>query len=182
MPDATARLFVALWPGAALRVRLADWHDPAHWPPAARPMTAASLHLTLHFLGAQPRASLPALGDALQRPFAPFRLSLGRPAWWSGGVAVLEPDTVPAGLHELHAVLAAALRDFGLRVESRPFRPHLTLARHVPSGFRPAAGPALQWPVRSYALVESCPAPRAGYRVLRRYRCNAVPAADWIRA
>ncbi len=177
MPDNDARLFVALWPGTALRARLADWHRHCAWPQGVRPVAAVRLHLTLHFLGAQPRELLPAIDAALQRPFAPFHLSLGRPAWWPGGIAVLEPDAVPPGLQDLQATLGTALRSLGLPIETRRFRPHVTLARHVPSAGLPAAGPDLDWSVRSCALVESRPAPRASYRVLQRYRCSTTVAA-----
>lgn len=166
MSEDSARLFLALWPGQVLRERLSAWARGCAWPAEARPVPASQWHLTLHFLGALPRAQLPALREALRVAFAPFTLALGRPALWRGGTAVLEVDAVPR-LLALHAVLGQVLQAEGLRVEARPYRPHLTLARRAPQAMLPAAGPALRWPVRGWALVESGP---QGYRVLQHYR------------
>lgn len=66
----------------------------------------------------------------------------------------------------LHAALGRALQAEALRVDTRAYRPHLTLARRAAQAVLPA-GPALRWPVRGWALVESGP---QGYRVLQRLR------------
>ena len=166
MAEDSARLFLALWPGRVLRDRLADWSRGCSWPPEARPVPPAQWHLTLHFLGALPRTRLPALLEALHVPFVPFTLMLGRPTLWRGGTAVLEVDPV-ARLLALHAALGRALQAEGLRVEVRPYHPHLTLARRATRAVLPAEGPQLRWPVRGWVLVESQP---QGYRVLQRYR------------
>lgn len=167
MGEDSARLFLALWPGQALRDGLLRWCEGCRWPAEARTTPPAQWHLTLHFLGAVPRARLPALADAMQLPFAPFTLTLGRPAPWRGGTVVLEPLAVPPRLLALHAALGQVLPGLGLRLDTRPYRPHLTLARHAAQAVLPALGPGLRWPVRGWALVESRP---QGYRVLRRYR------------
>ena len=51
-----ARLFIALWPGEAVRAQLVQWQRAVSWPQAARVATPAGLHLTLHFIGAVPRS------------------------------------------------------------------------------------------------------------------------------
>lgn len=162
-----ARLFVALWPGHALREALAAWRDHQTWPATARPTPAAQLHLTLHFLGALPRSCLDTLDAALRLPITPFTLHLGRFALWPSGIAVLEPLQPPPALAQLHTALAVALHGCGVRTEPRAHRPHLTLARHAHGARWLGEGPDLRWPVRGYALVESCPG--RGYTVLRRY-------------
>jgi len=164
----SARLFVALWPGPALRAALAAWRDRQAWPAGARPTPAPQLHLTLHFLGQVPREQVHMLAAALRQPFAPFTLHLGRPVLWPAGIAVLEPLQPPPRLAQLHATLAHALHEAGLRTEARVYRPHLTLARHAHQAQRLGDGPGLRWPVRGYALVESCPG--RGYKVLQHYR------------
>ena len=165
----SARLFIALWPGPELRDALGTWC--ATWPCDARAkrVPARQLHMTLHFLGAVPRERLPALRQALGLPFAPFALSLGRPALWPGQTAVLEPERVPLRLQRLHGALGAALQDLALPIETRLFRPHLTIARRAGSASPPAAGPGLRWPVRGYALVESRPQAQGGYAVLQTW-------------
>lgn len=164
----SARLFVALWPGRDLREALVAWRERQAWPTHARPTPASQLHLTLHFLGQVPRERLHALSAALHQPFTPFTLRLGRPVLWPGGVAVLEPLRPAPRLAQLHATLAQALHACDLRTESRDYRAHLTLARHAQPTQWLDDGPGLRWPVRAYALVESCPG--RGYSVLQHYR------------
>lgn len=170
---ATARLFIALWPGPAVREALRAARDAWHWPPRAVPVAADQLHLTLHFIGSVPAARVIDIAAALRGvPVPPFELQLSRPALWPHGIAVLERAdgaSVPARLAALHAALGDTLRTLALPAEARRLRPHVTLARHAQGAAPPAAEPAqpLRWPVRDCALVES----RAGaYRVLERWR------------
>lgn len=169
---ATARLFVALWPGPAVRDALRAARDAWRWPPRAAPVAADKLHLTLHFIGSVPAGRVADIAAALRGvPVAPFELRLSQPALWPHGIAVLEMAdgaAVPARLAALHAALGDALRALALPVETRRLRPHVTLARHAQGATPPAAPPALslRWPVRGCALVES----RGGaYRVLERW-------------
>jgi 2'-5' RNA ligase len=53
--------------------------------------------------------------------------SLG--AWRASGVAWIGPSVLPPALLTLHSTLADALVAAGFELESRPFRPHVTLAR-----------------------------------------------------
>lgn len=131
------RLFIALQLPEAVRKPLAEEAarlrrqlPPARWVPAA------NLHLTLMFLGETRADRLPELGRVLAacfRSHAPIRLRLGdggcfpprRPARvaWVG----FEPS---AALMELQAAVVAVVRDgLGRPAETRPFHPHLTLAR-----------------------------------------------------
>ena len=100
------RLFLALWPDAAVRQRLVDASSAWLWPPQAAPVPSERLHLTLHYLGelgevetASLRARMPGLPE-------PFLLEFGRSALWPQGIAVLEPagDTLRARL----AIVVAA--------------------------------------------------------------------------
>jgi RNA 2',3'-cyclic 3'-phosphodiesterase len=170
--NASTRLFVALWPAAAVRAALAASSRQWSWNAGAARVPAERLHLTLHFLGAVPRERMPALRAALALPFAPFALTLSRPELWAGGIAVLEPARIPPALAELRAALGAALQRAGLASEGRPWRPHLTLARRAAGATPPARCTAPCWRVNGFALVESRLA--AGYTVLQRY-----PARAW---
>lgn len=167
---ATARLFLALWPPPAVRARMAAHAQAWAWPAGARRYAPADWHLTLHFLGAVPRARIEALRQALAVAATGFELDWGRPALWPQGLAVLLPTEVPAGLRQLHAELTLRLQALGCRTESRPYTPHLTLARHAAAAQPPAAPPAWRWPVRSYALAESTGDAAGRYRLLQRYR------------
>ncbi len=149
------RLFLALWPDEAVRRQLALAQQAWQWPPRAARVPDDRLHLTLHFLGEVHEREARALVAALPPCTAPFTLRLGRAALWPRGIAVLESSDTPAGLATLHADLAALLRAQGMRVETRAFRPHVTLARHAQGAVPPVEQPAIEWAVRGYALVRS---------------------------
>jgi 2'-5' RNA ligase len=68
----------------------------------------------------------------------------------------------------LHEELGRRLRQLGLPVDERAYRPHLTLARHAGRALPPAP-PAWGWRVRGYVLMESTGDPQARYRVLQHY-------------
>lgn len=164
----TVRLFVTLWPDERVRAALRAHRNTWHWPRAAAAMHADRLHLTLHFLGSQPRALIPQLEQALALPFTPFELAFGHADVWRHGSAVLEPLAVPGALLDLHAALGHALAGLGIVPEERPFRPHVTMARHAAGATPPRTCPPIHWPVSGFALVESQP-DHGGYVVLRRY-------------
>ncbi|MGZ5200300.1 MAG: RNA 2',3'-cyclic phosphodiesterase [Telluria sp.] len=167
-PPATTRLFLALWPDAAVRDALRSWRDLWSWPRGASPVATSKLHLTLHFLGNQPSERVPEFTEGLAVPFSPFRVELGEPAVWSGGIAVLEPQQQPPELLQLHADLSQALLALGLTPEARKYRPHVTMSRRANSAVLTSSGPAIGWDISSYALVESRPG-SAGYTVLAHY-------------
>lgn len=98
----TARIFIALLPNDAVRNELAAWRDAWKWPRSASPVRSEKLHITLHFIGEVAVERLPELVDALRVPFAPFLLTLSRPALWPHGIAVLEPESIPDSLAALH--------------------------------------------------------------------------------
>ena len=164
-PDAT-RPFLALWPTDAVRDRLRTWRDAFTWPRGAAPVSTDKLHVTLHFLGNLPSARLPELLDGLAVPVSPFSLQFGRAALWHGGIAVLEPHGEPQALLDLHARLSDALLALGLQPEARKYRPHVTMARRANGAGMPASGPAIDWAVSRYALVESC---SGAYTVIKEY-------------
>lgn len=163
------RLFVALWPDPAIRHRLAEWRDGWTWPRAATPVRTERLHVTVHFLGEIGSERVPDLGEALRVPFKPFRLQFGRPELWPHGIAVLAPEAIPEPLLELHASLSGALRRVDVPLDSRTYRPHVTLARRAGNAIPASNGPAIEWPVEDYRLMESTPGPGGGYTTLRHY-------------
>lgn len=163
---ATTRLFLGLWPDPATREALRAWRDAWTWPHGAAPVSTDKLHMTLHFLGNQPSARVQELVEGLAVPLAPFRLELGLPRVWPGGIAVIEPHHAPGELLQLHADLSAALLALGLPLEPRAWRPHVTMARRAGQAALPAPAPPLAWDISGYALVAS----RAGaYDVLAHY-------------
>ena len=102
-------------------------------------------------------------------PFQPFELVLDQPALWHHGLAVLCATDVPLPLRVLHAQLGQALQRLGLPVESRPYRPHLTLARRADAAIAPAAPAPVVWSVKGFALVVSTGCKDQRYRVIHAY-------------
>jgi len=161
----TARLFVALWPDAALRAALAAWRDACTWPAGAAVVATPRLHMTLHFIGEVAADRLPAIVQGLRVPLQPFELSLDRCVAWPHGLVVLQPSEAPAALLALHAACADALRVLHLPVQQRPFRAHVTLARGAAGAKPQQRTEPLRWPAGELALVRSHPGP-LGYEVL----------------
>lgn len=161
----TARLFYALWPEPPLREALLAHQRAWSWPPGVSLTRPERLHMTLHFLGDVQRALLPGLAAALPPAPAPFEMRLAQPVLWRGGLAVLLVPEAPPVLIELHARLAAALHAMGLPTETRPFAPHVTLARRAHQARPPSHFEPITWTARSAVLIESV-RPQGGYRVL----------------
>jgi RNA 2',3'-cyclic 3'-phosphodiesterase len=161
------RLFLALWPDAAQRAALIRLQSAWAWPPAARPVAAGRLHLTLHFLGDVDDAALPPLLDALGAVRAAAgRVVLERLRLWPGGVAVAE-GRADASLTGLHAGLGEAVAQAGVATQARPWTPHVTLARDAASARAAARHTLMPWSVDRFVLVWSQPA--RGYLVLQEW-------------
>jgi len=166
---AHARLFLALCPGAPIQAAVAAHAQAWRWNADAARYAAPDWHVTLHFIGAVPRARLDELRAALAVPVQPFELRFGEPALWPHGLAVLLPLAVPAALQALHDELGRRLRQLGLPTDERAYRPHLTLARRAVRAQPPAQWPAWGWRVQGYVLMESTGQPEARYRTLQQY-------------
>ncbi len=163
------RLFVALWPGDAVRDALVKWRDGWEWPNGATPVRNDLMHMTLHFIGEFDPARVDELAEALAMPISPFEMFFGRTAIWHNGVAVLEPDEAPIGLTRLHAAVGDALAACGVMPEEREYRPHVTLARRAGNATATQDGPRICWRVGGFALMSSKLGPDGGYTVIRRY-------------
>src|SRR4051812_29405227 len=108
-PSGSPRLFLALWPDAAVRCRLAAQRDALRLPPGARAVSDANLHATLHFIGAIEPERIPTLWGALSElKSRTVRLSATTLATWNGATVVLQLRGDDA-LAALHAQTGAAL-------------------------------------------------------------------------
>jgi 2'-5' RNA ligase len=139
--DAPWRVFLAVPMPDEARDAAAGVIDalrPLDWP--VRWTSPENLHLTLHFLGEQPRERVELLRMALPPVVAAhdaFALRTGNLGVFPN---IRRPRVLWLGLHgpahrleSLHAALAAALRDLDFPVdgdgESEGFHPHVTLGR-----------------------------------------------------
>src|SRR5262245_34137584 len=113
------RLFIALWPTAAVRAALVERRDAIGWPLNAGIVDDQRLHLTLHFIGNVPQALWPHLLTCLQVRSQSIEIELGGAQQWPHGLVVLPAMAVTAQLAALHGALGTALSTLGLPVERR---------------------------------------------------------------
>ena len=146
------RVFVAVALEAALRKVVAELPPHLNSAAAFRWVPSGNLHLTLKFLGEIAEERVPPVIGAAQEVAAratPFPITLG-------GVGAFpspkRPQVVWVGVAQGADRLSALARDLDVtlsRVEfpkdSRPFRPHLTIARAKQAG----SMPDLSGPLRS---------------------------------
>ena len=166
-----ARLFLAVWPPAAVLERLTALPRPdqagVRWVPPE------NLHLTLRFLGdADPDAVDAHLAGA-HLPAA--EVTLGPVVSRLGRNVVVVPA---AGLDELAHAVREATASIGRPPDPRPFAGHLTLARLKHRAACGVAGTPFHatFSVTGVALVESLPAGHGvGYTTLGRYVVGRVP-------
>jgi 2'-5' RNA ligase len=173
MHDDRARLFTAVWPDTTLRERLAAESAAWRWPPAARRVEPAKLHLTLHFIGAFPRSRVDDLAAALAAVAAePAALAATQRKVWRGGIAALL-FAADATIVALHAAVGSVVARFGVALDPRPYAPHVTLARRARGAVPPPRPAELEWHADGFALVESA---GGGYRVLHAFGAAAAPS------
>lgn len=150
----TLRLFFALpvpWPEA---------QEILHWrqqlPCSGTWVHERDLHLTLAFLGQQSPerlTELQAMAKQLEEHTA-FELRLDHLGLWSDSLLHLAPSQPPMQLIRLQKALVEHLDRFGLALEQRAYRPHLTLARHATWPTRAAAF-SVAWRADRFALFSS---------------------------
>jgi 2'-5' RNA ligase len=151
----TARLFVAFELPAPVRAQLAAFgRAAAERDEALRPVGEDALHLTLAFLGHRPEGEIGPAAAAVRgvQAVAPA-LALGEPLWLSPR----RPHVLTVALEDEDGTLGALRADVVERLtgalewepESRPFRPHITVAR-VRRGGRPRVGDLPDAPQASF--------------------------------
>lgn len=171
-PPAAQRLFLALWPDAAVRAQL---ESVCRALPLAggRLIAPDNLHATLAFLGAVDAARRGCIERALDSVTAsPFEFALTELAWRrrSGGIVWLGAAQVPPALRELVAALDVALAPCGCVPETRPYRLHVTVARNVRAAPRQRAFAPVHWRAAEFCLVSSLlTAAGSAYTVERRW-------------
>jgi len=142
------RTFIAIELPADVRARIAQ-HIAClrHGLPDVRASWSRedNLHLTLKFLGNVSLADIPKVSNAVERvtkPMSTFEVAVSGCGLFppQGRPSVLWLGTQASGLQALHAPIEEELAEAGFARESRPFRPHLTIARlRHPQGARQLA-------------------------------------------
>lgn len=102
--------------------------------PGLRWVSPDNLHLTLRFLGSVEAERLDRLGAGLQEiPFQPFEVQLGGLGAFGPAASVrvvwLGVEQGRQELERLSEAIEERCQAVGFEAETRPFNPHLTLAR-----------------------------------------------------
>lgn len=170
-PD-VRRLFLALWPDAAVRSALEEVQ--CRFPSGmGRAVSSDNLHITLVFLGSTPAKRRHCIEEVLAGiEIASFTLRLDRLGYWRKPQVVWAgTDTVPEPLTTLVEMVTAAAAQCGFQLDARPFQPHLTLFRKVRKPPRNLSVVApIVWRAGSFAMVESITAASGVcYKVLKTW-------------
>lgn len=149
------RLFFALPCPTKIAAQIDAWRQDQHF--AGKPVPAANLHVTLAFLGQVPESRVQLLQRVppkLALADLAFDLNLDHLDCWPEGLLHLAPSQPPQTLLKLAWALQQQLKLDGFTLDSRPYRPHLTLARNS----RPAETrtvPSFAWRVDQLHIYHS---------------------------
>lgn len=171
MTETTRRLFFALWPDETVRTRC-DWYASAVLGKRCKRVPAANLHLTLGFAGSVSLAVSRCLEEQAEEiRSAPFTLALDYLGYWHRQrVLWMGPRHTPDELWSLVTTVREVFDACGVQQERHAFQAHMTLARKHSAALPAAEGPAIEWPVSSFSLVQSVNAEKGvSYRELRRW-------------
>ena len=166
---ASHRLFLALWPDEGVRRQLSTHASQWTWPSACVPYAPADWHVTLHFIGDVNSDRVADIAASIAVPVQPCELILDQPGLWRHGLAVLGASEVPAALLTMHDQLGDTLRKLALPVDTRPYQPHVTLARRASGAILPITPKPVVWRVSNFALVVSLREKDRRYQVICRY-------------
>ena len=162
------RIFFALWPPPETACALARWALEAQALTGGKVTDEGKIHLTLAFLGeADEQRAISAArrvtGKAHQLPIEEARYWRHSQIVWAG------PREAPPPLKALFESLSLQLYREQFILERRPFAAHVTLVRKARAAALPPL-PALDWPVREFALVRSTLSARGStYEPLERF-------------
>ena len=129
----TTRVFFALWPDDRQRDRLRDVINSVAKTVEGRFVDRRNWHVTLAYVGEFPTERVPELLERSREiTVEPFHLSFDRLEFRArSGVAWMAAVTVPAELQALVTELHKLLQDFGVAVNDRTYRPHITVVRNA---------------------------------------------------
>jgi 2'-5' RNA ligase len=169
--EPTRRLFFALWPPDTVRTAI-DLFSRHAIRKQARRVPADKLHITLAFAGPVTTAVRDCLVDGADRIHAePFELQLDTVGYWPRPRIIwLGPGRTPPAAWALARSLREVFLACDLRPETRPWQPHITLARKAGRGLKVTQTGPVDWSIRDFCLVESVTAESgASYRILRHW-------------
>jgi len=126
------RLFVALNLPRVVTKRLTRNQPPPL--PGIRLIPPDQMHVTLHFIGeAEVEPILKALRTIEHQAFTVTIESVGHFPMTGGAAVVWAGVQSSPELWGLHASVGKRLSDLGIKTETKPYKPHITLARCKPA-------------------------------------------------
>lgn len=156
--SAERRLFFALSLPAKMQKQVIAWRADNFPPDTGRPVAAASLHITLAFLGEISDLKARALTGVAGRIQAQkFSLQLDDIGHWPGsGVVWIGTKRAPNALLQLASVLRSHAARNGCHQSTLPFHPHVSLYRSATRPVAiPPATPGWQLDATGFSLYES---------------------------
>lgn len=147
------RLFIALWPDDATRDRLTKWQLSL----SGRKTPAENLHMTLFFLGDQPKHKVKTLSQIIKSvSFNAIPMQLDQIGYFSRSqISWAGIKNIPDNLVKLHQSLITAIsEDESQSGKLNRFKYHITLARHSNPPQITAPEPII-WHANQLVLAES---------------------------
>lgn len=151
------RLFTAIELPEEIRLQLLRTRE---WlPPGSKVTKAENLHLTLHFIGEIETSLSTTIQSELSGvAVSPFDLNLSECGSFqaAGGKWIAWAGVELSGeLSVLHMEIGTILSRLQIQVDSRPYRPHITLARCKKRPFREKVEIEGSFQVSSFSLMSS---------------------------
>ncbi len=155
----SSRLFFALWPENQTRLELVRLSRSIE-AKGFRPVHPQNVHVTLVFLGNVDVASELLIKCSVAGISAkPFVLTFDQLSYWSRPkILCLTCSQLHDEVEMLVDALNREVASCGLQTDTRPYKPHITLARHA--RYLPDIKlEPIVWRAESFCLVESCSEP-----------------------
>jgi 2'-5' RNA ligase len=170
MPD-TSRLFFALWPDYKTRQELTRLSQSIEVKDFKQ-VQPHNFHVTLVFLGPINKDVESLLKQSVTDiAVQPFELTFNSLSYWSKPkiLCLTCQQPIPETAMILVAALTKAAASCGLKTDTRPYTPHITLARHARYLPDTQLEPII-WGAEAFCLVESCSEPNGVcYKVIQQW-------------
>jgi 2'-5' RNA ligase len=166
------RLFFALWPDDKTRQQINDVIDAVPYK-VGRRVTPENIHITISFLGSVSDEVTEYLPDQAKFIRAnSFALSLDSLGWWKKPQIIwLAPSFVPDELANLVIQVNKVANGCGIKLENRPYKPHMTLIRKAKHEISKNVFQTINWNVDSFVLAQSVTHPEGvSYTVRNTWR------------
>lgn len=166
-----SRYFFALWPDQKTRSKLAAVSKTLP-EESGRRVQITNLHITLVFLGNIETGLLERLIDAADKiKNHPFALTIDQFGFWKKPQVIwLAPGETPAALMQLYQQVFSISEANGVKLDPRPYQPHMTVLRKVKQPLGDFVFAPVPWKISDFVLVESKTLPSgARYQVIENW-------------